>query len=90
MYAHDVKDDENDRSLIESWWFRERFWERRASFRLAMQAARLHEYTEDMSEGLQIEDINEPQATDPHDVLLDIAGAGWCRRLSPSRGGGRW
>jgi D-arabinose 1-dehydrogenase-like Zn-dependent alcohol dehydrogenase len=73
------EDDENDRSLIESWWFRERFWERRASFRLAMQAARLHEYTEDMSEGLQIEDINEPQATDPHDVLLDIAGAGWCR-----------
>ena len=44
-----------------------------------MQAARLHEYTEDMSEGLRIEDVDEPQVTGSHDVILDVNGAGWCQ-----------
>jgi D-arabinose 1-dehydrogenase-like Zn-dependent alcohol dehydrogenase len=44
-----------------------------------MQAARLHEYTEDMSEGLTVEEVDDPQVTGSHDVLLDVQGAGWCQ-----------
>ncbi|WP_435348519.1 NAD(P)-dependent alcohol dehydrogenase [Haloarchaeobius sp. HRN-SO-5] len=44
-----------------------------------MQAARLHEYTDDMSHALQIEDVDRPVATQPDDVVVEVSGAGWCQ-----------
>lgn len=44
-----------------------------------MQAARLHEYTEDMSDALSIDEIARPTATDPDSVVVEIEGAGWCQ-----------
>ncbi len=40
-----------------------------------MKAARLHAYHEQ----LRIEEIAEPEITDPHDVIVRIGGAGLCR-----------
>jgi len=44
-----------------------------------MQAARLQEYTEDMSEALSIDEVDRPTATDPNDVIVEVEGAGWCQ-----------
>jgi D-arabinose 1-dehydrogenase-like Zn-dependent alcohol dehydrogenase len=44
-----------------------------------MEAARLHEYTEDMSSALSIDDVPRPEATGPDDVVVEIEGAGWCQ-----------
>jgi NAD+-dependent secondary alcohol dehydrogenase Adh1 len=40
-----------------------------------MIAARLHRY----HEALQVESIAEPRATEPHDVIVRVGGAGLCR-----------
>ena len=44
-----------------------------------MQAARLHEYTHDMSNGLTIEEIDRPETEGSHDIVVEIEGAGWCQ-----------
>ncbi|MFC6836112.1 NAD(P)-dependent alcohol dehydrogenase [Halomarina ordinaria] len=44
-----------------------------------MQAARLHEYTEDMSEALSIDEVDAPQPTRSDHVVVDVQGAGWCQ-----------
>ncbi|AGN01913.1 alcohol dehydrogenase GroES domain protein [Salinarchaeum sp. Harcht-Bsk1] len=44
-----------------------------------MQAARLHEYTDDMSEGLTVEEVDRPAVTGANDVLIEVTGAGWCQ-----------
>jgi NAD+-dependent secondary alcohol dehydrogenase Adh1 len=40
-----------------------------------MKAARLHRYGSE----LRIDEIDEPHATSPHDVVVRIGGAGLCR-----------
>ena len=44
-----------------------------------MQAARLHAYTDDMTEGLEIDEVDRPSATGASDVIVDVEGAGWCQ-----------
>jgi propanol-preferring alcohol dehydrogenase len=44
-----------------------------------MRAARLHEYTDEMADGLTIERIDAPQVTASDDVIVDVDGAGWCQ-----------
>ena len=44
-----------------------------------MQAARLHEYTDEMSNALQIDDVDRPTAEAPNDVIVEVKGAGWCQ-----------
>ncbi|MEZ3145427.1 NAD(P)-dependent alcohol dehydrogenase [Halobaculum sp. MBLA0143] len=44
-----------------------------------MEAARLHEYTDDVSTGLSIDEVDAPQVTDGSDVIVEVAGAGWCQ-----------
>jgi len=44
-----------------------------------MRAARLHEYTDDMSRGLSIDDVDAPQASGRGEVVVDVEGAGWCQ-----------
>ena len=44
-----------------------------------MQAARLHEYTDEMSEALRIDDVDRPTPTASDEVVVDVAGAGWCQ-----------
>ncbi|WP_247003547.1 NAD(P)-dependent alcohol dehydrogenase [Halosolutus gelatinilyticus] len=44
-----------------------------------MQAARLHEYTDEMSEALQIEDVDQPEIDRSDGVIIDVEGAGWCQ-----------
>lgn len=44
-----------------------------------MRAARLHAYTEDMSEALSIDDVPRPTADGPDDVVVEVQGAGWCQ-----------
>jgi D-arabinose 1-dehydrogenase-like Zn-dependent alcohol dehydrogenase len=44
-----------------------------------MQAARLHEYTDDMSEGLSIEEVDRPAPRKAGDVVIEVQGAGWCQ-----------
>lgn len=44
-----------------------------------MEAARLHEYTEDMSEGLSIDEITRPEPERSDDIVVEVEGAGWCR-----------
>lgn len=44
-----------------------------------MQAARLHEYTDDMSSALTIDEIDRPTVTDPTTLVVEIDGAGWCQ-----------
>ncbi|QLG63632.1 NAD(P)-dependent alcohol dehydrogenase [Halorarum salinum] len=44
-----------------------------------MQAARLHAYTDDMSEALSIDEVDRPTPTEPGGVVVEIEGAGWCQ-----------
>ena len=44
-----------------------------------MEAARLHEYTEEMSEGLTIDEVDRPEASRSDHVVVEIEGAGWCQ-----------
>jgi D-arabinose 1-dehydrogenase-like Zn-dependent alcohol dehydrogenase len=44
-----------------------------------MEAARLHEYTEDMSEALSIDEVERPEVTRSDDVVVRVQGAGWCQ-----------
>ncbi|WP_049903276.1 NAD(P)-dependent alcohol dehydrogenase [Halococcus agarilyticus] len=44
-----------------------------------MQAARLHEYTEEMDDALAIDDVDAPQVSRADHVVVDIEGAGWCQ-----------
>jgi D-arabinose 1-dehydrogenase-like Zn-dependent alcohol dehydrogenase len=44
-----------------------------------MHAARLHEYTDDMSEALSINEVDQPHATAGDDVVVEVEGAGWCQ-----------
>jgi len=44
-----------------------------------MRAARLHEYTDEMEEGLSIDEVDEPQVTNSDDVIVEVEGAGWCQ-----------
>ncbi|MGZ0748195.1 NAD(P)-dependent alcohol dehydrogenase [Haloparvum sp. AD34] len=44
-----------------------------------MRAARLHEYTEDMSDALRIDGVERPVPTAPDDVIVEVSGAGWCQ-----------
>jgi propanol-preferring alcohol dehydrogenase/NAD+-dependent secondary alcohol dehydrogenase Adh1 len=44
-----------------------------------MQAARLHEYTDDMSEALSIDDVERPAVDSPDEVVVEVEGAGWCQ-----------
>ena len=44
-----------------------------------MRAARLHEYTDDMANGLTVEDIDQPQIGSENGVLIELEGAGWCQ-----------
>lgn len=43
-----------------------------------MKAARLHEYTDDPSSAFTIEDVPRPEIEGPEDVIVEVAGAGWC------------
>ncbi|MFB6105551.1 MAG: NAD(P)-dependent alcohol dehydrogenase [Halobacteriaceae archaeon] len=44
-----------------------------------MLAARLHEYTDDMSEALSLDEVERPTPASPDDVVVEVAGAGWCQ-----------
>jgi D-arabinose 1-dehydrogenase-like Zn-dependent alcohol dehydrogenase len=44
-----------------------------------MRAARLHEYTTDMSDALVIEEVDRPEVTRSDHVLVEVEGAGWCQ-----------
>ncbi|MFP4627287.1 MAG: NAD(P)-dependent alcohol dehydrogenase [Natronomonas sp.] len=44
-----------------------------------MDAARLHEYTDDMSEGLIVEEVDRPTIDRSDGVVVEVGGAGWCQ-----------
>ncbi len=44
-----------------------------------MQAARLHEYTHEMSEALSIDEVDRPEAERSDHVVIEVEGAGWCQ-----------
>ncbi|WP_327054070.1 NAD(P)-dependent alcohol dehydrogenase [Halomicrococcus gelatinilyticus] len=44
-----------------------------------MRAARLHEYTDDMDDALQIDEVDRPVPDQSDDVVVDVEGAGWCQ-----------
>jgi D-arabinose 1-dehydrogenase-like Zn-dependent alcohol dehydrogenase len=44
-----------------------------------MRAARLHEYTEDMSQALSIDEVDAPTPDRSDAVVIDVEGAGWCQ-----------
>jgi len=44
-----------------------------------MEAARLHEYTEEMSDALSIDEVERPAVTQSDDVVVKVEGAGWCQ-----------
>ncbi|WP_049971502.1 NAD(P)-dependent alcohol dehydrogenase [Haladaptatus cibarius] len=44
-----------------------------------MQAARLHEYTDEMGDALSIDDVDRPEVTEENHVVVEIEGAGWCQ-----------
>lgn len=44
-----------------------------------MRAARLHEYTDEMSDALRIDEVSRPTTESPDDVIVEIEGAGWCQ-----------
>jgi D-arabinose 1-dehydrogenase-like Zn-dependent alcohol dehydrogenase len=44
-----------------------------------MHAARLHEYTDDMSDALSIDEIDRPTIDTSDGVVVEIEGAGWCQ-----------
>ena len=45
----------------------------------SMQAARLHEYTEDMGNALSIDEVDRPAPTRSDHVVVEVGGAGWCQ-----------
>ena len=44
-----------------------------------MRAARLHGYTDEISEALEIDDVPRPETTAADEVVVEIEGAGWCQ-----------
>jgi D-arabinose 1-dehydrogenase-like Zn-dependent alcohol dehydrogenase len=44
-----------------------------------MDAARLHEYTDDMSEALTIDEVDRPEVTRSDGIVVEVQGAGWCQ-----------
>jgi propanol-preferring alcohol dehydrogenase len=44
-----------------------------------MDAARLHEYTDDVSDGLTIDEVERPAIDRSDGVLVAVSGAGWCQ-----------
>jgi len=44
-----------------------------------MRAARLHEYTDEMEDGLSIDEVDAPESTGSDDVIVEVEGAGWCQ-----------
>jgi len=44
-----------------------------------MYAARLHDYTDDMSDGLTIDEVDRPSVERSDGVLVEVEGAGWCQ-----------
>ncbi|XVH30733.1 NAD(P)-dependent alcohol dehydrogenase [Haloferacaceae archaeon DSL9] len=44
-----------------------------------MEAARLHEYTEDMANALSIDDVDRPSPELSNQIVIEIEGAGWCQ-----------
>ncbi len=44
-----------------------------------MRAARLHEYTHDMGNGLTIDEVDRPQPEGSREVVVEVDGAGWCQ-----------
>jgi D-arabinose 1-dehydrogenase-like Zn-dependent alcohol dehydrogenase len=44
-----------------------------------MRAARLHGYTEEMTEGLRIEQVERPHIERSDGVIVEVEGAGWCQ-----------
>ncbi|MFW5905280.1 MAG: NAD(P)-dependent alcohol dehydrogenase [archaeon] len=44
-----------------------------------MLAARLHEYTDDMSEALTVEDVPRPEIGRSDQIVVEVEGAGWCQ-----------
>lgn len=44
-----------------------------------MLAAQLHRYSDTIDEPLSVEDIERPAIESPTDVIVKIAGAGWCQ-----------
>ncbi|WP_435101823.1 NAD(P)-dependent alcohol dehydrogenase [Halarchaeum sp. P4] len=44
-----------------------------------MRAARLHDYTDDMSDALTIEDVERPEITASDQIIVAVEGAGWCQ-----------
>jgi propanol-preferring alcohol dehydrogenase/NAD+-dependent secondary alcohol dehydrogenase Adh1 len=44
-----------------------------------MQAARLHEYTDEMNEALSLDEVDQPTIDGPNGVIVEVEGAGWCQ-----------
>ncbi|WP_410767253.1 NAD(P)-dependent alcohol dehydrogenase [Haloferax sp. DFSO60] len=44
-----------------------------------MLAARLHEYTDEMSHALSLDEIEKPTIAQPNGVVVEVQGAGWCQ-----------
>ncbi|QZP37201.1 NAD(P)-dependent alcohol dehydrogenase [Halobaculum magnesiiphilum] len=44
-----------------------------------MQAARLHDYTDDMATALSIDEVDRPAPEASDDVIVEVEGAGWCQ-----------
>ena len=44
-----------------------------------MQAARLHEYTDDWEHALTIDEVDRPEPERSDHVVVEVEGAGWCR-----------
>jgi len=44
-----------------------------------MRAARIHEYQDTVDDALQIDEVPEPGIERSTDIIVDIAGAGWCQ-----------
>ncbi|MFB6073392.1 MAG: NAD(P)-dependent alcohol dehydrogenase [Haloarculaceae archaeon] len=44
-----------------------------------MRAARLNEYTDEMSHGLTIEEVDRPTVSRSDEVVIEVEGAGWCQ-----------
>ncbi|PSP88822.1 D-arabinose dehydrogenase [Halobacteriales archaeon QS_4_69_34] len=44
-----------------------------------MQAARLHEYTDEMDAALSIEEIDRPVVDAADGIVVEVEGAGWCQ-----------
>jgi propanol-preferring alcohol dehydrogenase/NAD+-dependent secondary alcohol dehydrogenase Adh1 len=44
-----------------------------------MQAARLHAYTDDMTEALSLDEVDRPTVESSDGVVVEVEGAGWCQ-----------